>query len=122
MREAKTAAQLNHPNIVTIYDLGALEAQPYLAMEFVDGETLVQYIERNNELPLPNPVLTRLVEGLVSALQYAHTAGVVHLDIKLENVMLSSRGEVKLMDFGLARALKDASAERCEWDTSLHGS
>ena len=108
MREAKTAAKLNHPNIVTVFDLGALDEQPYLAMEFVEGETLVQYIERTKELPLTDDLLRRIVQGLCSALGYAHEAGVVHLDIKLENVMLSSRGEVKLMDFGLARALKDA--------------
>jgi tRNA A-37 threonylcarbamoyl transferase component Bud32 len=120
MREAKTAASLNHPNIVTIFDLGAMDEQPYLAMEFVEGETLVQYIERTKDLPLSDALLEDLIRGLISALEYAHEANVVHLDIKLENVMFSKRGEVKLMDFGLARALNDAAEKSVISGTPLY--
>ena len=120
MREAKTAASLNHPNIVTIFDLGAMDEQPYLAMEFVEGETLVQYIERTKDLPLSEALLQDLIRGLIKALQYAHEAGVIHLDIKLENVMFSKRGEVKLMDFGLARALSDAGEKSVISGTPLY--
>jgi tRNA A-37 threonylcarbamoyl transferase component Bud32 len=104
LREAKTAAKLNHPNIVTIYDLGEMQGQPYIAMEYVAGETLVDLVERT-ELPMQPKSLVTICEPLCSALNYAHDKGFVHRDIKLENVMITSTGEVKLMDFGLAQAM-----------------
>lgn len=111
LREARTAARLNHPNIVTVYDLGVIEDQPYIAMEFVEGETLVSRLKPPGTLPLSVDALEPLVRGLADALQYAHGQGVVHLDIKLENVMFTRAGQVKLMDFGLARAIRDAHGE-----------
>lgn len=107
LREAQTAAKLNHPNIVTIYDLGESGAQklPYIAMELVDGETLAEIVDREGMLPMHPKKLQPIVKQLCDAMSYAHKAGVVHRDIKLENIMLTRQGDVKLMDFGLAKAI-----------------
>lgn len=104
LREAQTAAQLNHPNIVTIFDMGEIEQQPYIAMEYVNGENLADLVERGT-LPMPADQLGPIVDQLCDAMTYAHDRGVVHRDIKLENVMINLDGDVKLMDFGLAKAM-----------------
>lgn len=119
LREAKTSAKLNHPNIVTIYDLGSIDGQPYIAMEFVDGETLVDFVERT-ELPMPPAKLVNIYLPLCRALQYAHDKGYVHRDIKLENVMITHGGEVKLMDFGLAQAMRSNEEEGMVTGTPLY--
>jgi CHASE2 domain-containing sensor protein/predicted Ser/Thr protein kinase len=100
LREAQAAGALNHPNIVTIYQ--ADEAGPYsfIAMEFVEGETLEAVIEKRAPLPLEE--ICRLVEPICDALDYAHRHGVVHRDIKPANVMITHDGVVKVMDFGIA--------------------
>jgi CHASE2 domain-containing sensor protein len=100
LREAQAAGTLNHPNIVTIYQ--ADEAGPYsfIAMEFVEGETLEQVIEKRAPLPLGE--IGRLVTPICEALDYAHRHGVVHRDIKPSNVMITNEGVVKVMDFGIA--------------------
>jgi tRNA A-37 threonylcarbamoyl transferase component Bud32 len=103
LREARMAAQLNHPNIVTIYDLGQIEDRMYIAMELIDGESLGEILDT------PGSTLTweqaePIVDQLCAALDYAHERDVVHQDVKLENVMVTGDGTVKLMDFGLARA------------------
>ena len=118
-REAKTAAKLNHPNIVTIYDQGELDGQPFISMELVDGETLVDLIERT-ELPMQLPNLVAVYEPLCSALAYAHAKGFVHRDIKLENVMITREGEVKLMDFGLAQAMNSPDNDEMVTGTPLY--
>ena len=107
MREAKTAARLNHANIVTIYDTGEINEQPYIAMELVDGENLADLVERDH-LPMSPQQFAPICRQLCEALTYAHEQGVVHRDIKLENVMVDAKGDVKLMDFGLARAMHGA--------------
>lgn len=103
MREARVAARLNHPNIVTVHDLGEMEGQLFIAMEFVRGATLRQRL--GGSLPLGVAQATPIIRQLLAALDHAHRADVVHRDIKLENVMMSADGIVKLMDFGFARAM-----------------
>ncbi len=116
-REAQSAAALNHPNIVAVYDTGedtlagegtATVVVPFIVMEFVDGMTLRQLLSSGRRL-LPERAL-EITAGVLSALDYAHRHGIVHRDIKPGNVMLTRTGDVKVMDFGIARALNDASA------------
>lgn len=108
LREAQTAAGLNHPNIVTIYDIGEMEEGPFLAMEIVDGESLGELLEREGGKSLEPSRVIPLIDSLCVALDHAHREGVVHRDVKLENVMLTSGGVLKLMDFGLAKAMHQA--------------
>ena len=98
-QEARAASSLNHPNIVTIYEIGDLLERRFLAMEFVDGQSLAAMIGR----PLDVSALVRLGAQLARALSVAHAAGIVHRDIKPENVIVREDGYVKLLDFGLAR-------------------
>lgn len=116
-REAQSAAALNHPNIVAVYDTGedvlAVEGQegvtvPYIVMEYVDGMTLRQLLASGRRL-LPERAL-EITAGILSALDYAHRHGIVHRDIKPANVMLTRTGDVKVMDFGIARAINDVGA------------
>lgn len=100
-REARSAAVLSHPNVVSIFDQGSAHGQPYIVMEFVDGETLRRVISR--EAPLSPERALAYLEDIASALAAAHDAGVVHRDIKPENVLISHRGQLKVVDFGLAR-------------------
>ena len=100
-REARSAAVLSHSNVVSIFDQGSAQGQPYIVMEFVDGETLRRVISR--EAPLRPERALAYVEDVASALAAAHEAGVVHRDIKPENVLISHRGQLKVVDFGLAR-------------------
>ncbi len=101
-REAETAGKLNHPNIVTIFDAGEERDLAYIAMEFLQGEDLMPYVDRANLLPLLEAIT--LVQQIALALDYAHKAGVVHRDIKPANVMYDrAHGLVKVTDFGIAR-------------------
>jgi tetratricopeptide (TPR) repeat protein len=100
-REARAAGRLRHPNIVTIFDVGEDAGQPFIAMEYVPGETLEGIIQRRARLPLPRKL--RLLEELCDGLAYAHKAGVVHRDIKPANLMLDSDGMLKILDFGIVR-------------------
>ena len=118
-REAKSAAGLNHHAIVAVYDSGeetqiesggAEVAIPYIVMEYVDGETLRDIL--NAEGHLSPDEAARITQGILSALEYSHSRGIVHRDIKPANVMLTRGGQVKVMDFGIARALADAQADR----------
>ncbi|MDQ6716034.1 MAG: Stk1 family PASTA domain-containing Ser/Thr kinase [Actinomycetota bacterium] len=116
-REAQSAAGLNHPSIVAIFDSGedtALDASgapsplPYIVMEVVEGETLRDKLTREKVIDAPEAA--RIIEGVLSALAYSHRMGIVHRDIKPANVMLTRAGEVKVMDFGIARAVADTAA------------
>lgn len=99
-REARIIAKLDHPYIVPIYDYDTYEGQPYLVMKYVDGQTLKALLRQGSILPKE---VLRIMERVGAALQYAHDHGILHRDIKPSNIMLDTRGEVYLMDFGLAR-------------------
>lgn len=102
--ETRAAGRLRHPNIVTIFDAGEHEGRPYLAMEYVPGETFRSLIRRGAPLSLERRL--ELIEGACAGLAHAHAAGVVHLDIKPDNLMVDSSGVVKVLDFGIARVLQ----------------
>jgi eukaryotic-like serine/threonine-protein kinase len=109
-REAQSAASLNHPSIVAVYDTGedmvAGTPVPYIVMEFVDGRTLRDLLRDDRRL-LPERA-AEITDGVLRALDYSHRNGIVHRDIKPGNVMLTRNGEVKVMDFGIARAVSDS--------------
>ncbi len=115
-REAQSAASLNDPNIVAVYDTGedVLDGGgehvmvPYIVMEYVDGHTLRELMSSGRRL-LPERSL-EIMAGVLSALDYSHAHGIIHRDIKPGNVMLTRSGDVKVMDFGIARAVADAQA------------
>ncbi len=113
-REAQAAAGLNHPNIVSVYDTGeeldptSQTQVPYIVMELVQGRTLRDILREGRPI-LPRRALEFTV-GVLEALAYSHKAGIIHRDIKPANVMLASTGIVKVMDFGIARAVSDTSA------------
>ena len=101
LREARAAGALQHPNIVTIYDLGEADGQLFIAMELVDGHDLSTLIALSEPLPLERKL--DLVIDVLQGLSYAHERGVIHRDIKPSNVRIASDGSVKIMDFGIAR-------------------
>src|SRR5215208_4974030 len=114
-REAQSAASLNHTAIVSVYDTGGELAsdgsnvsQPYIVMEYVAGRTLRDILREGRKI-LPERAL-EIASGVLSALDYSHRAGIIHRDIKPGNVMLTPSGDVKVMDFGIARAISDASS------------
>jgi eukaryotic-like serine/threonine-protein kinase len=114
-REAQSAASLNHPSIVSVYDTGeemstdgSNVAQPYIVMEYVAGRTLRDILREGRKI-LPERAL-EITSGVLAALDYSHRAGIIHRDIKPGNVMLTPSGDVKVMDFGIARAVSDASS------------
>src|ERR1035437_4901091 len=111
-REAQSAASLNHPSIVAVYDTGedmlGHTPVPYIVMEYVDGRTLRDLLRDDRRL-LPERA-AEITDGALRALDYSHRNGIVHRDIKPGNVMLTRGGEVKVMDFGIARAVSDAQA------------
>ena len=111
-REAHSAASLNHPAVVAVYDTGedTLEGQPvpYIVMEYVEGSTLRDLLVSGRRL-MPERAM-EIVSGILAALAYSHRQGIIHRDIKPGNVMLTRSGDVKVMDFGIARAIADTSA------------
>jgi len=113
-REAQSAAGLNHPTIVAVYDTGEETdpltgvSVPYIVMELVEGQTLRDVLREGRKI-LPERAL-ELTQGVLDALSYSHKAGIIHRDIKPANVMLGPGGGVKVMDFGIARAVADTSA------------
>ncbi len=107
IQEAKSASSLNHPNIVTIYDIGAADDAYYIAMEYVAGKTLYECIEGKG-LPL-GEVLKYAVQ-MADALSAAHAAGLIHRDLKPGNVMVTDKGLIKVLDFGLAKLVEPAGA------------
>lgn len=114
--EAQAAARMAHPTIVRVFDAGEEIVRepgggetvvPYIVMEYVEGRLLKDIIADG---PLPIAEAARIAEGILTALEYSHRAGVVHRDIKPGNVMVTSSGQVKVMDFGIARAISDSAA------------
>ncbi len=112
-REAQSAASLNHPSIVAVYDTGEDMATgvpvPYIVMEYVDGRTVRDLLQEGGHRLLPERSL-EIIDGVLRALEYSHQAGIVHRDIKPGNVMVTRNGDIKVMDFGIARAMSDAQA------------
>jgi serine/threonine protein kinase len=106
-REARAAAALSHPNIVTIYDFGEYESQPFIVMEYVAGETLAGVIRRKTPVTMADKV--RWMEELCAGAGYAHQMQLVHRDIKPANLMIDRSGRLKILDFGIARMLGLAS-------------
>src|SRR3954471_4739492 len=106
-QEARVISALNHPNIITIYEIGENELGSFLATEFVEGRTLRDVI-KNESLTLPR--ILKIVEQAANALVAAHAAGIVHRDIKPENIMVRGDGIVKVLDFGLARVVELGSS------------
>ena len=106
-REAKAMAELDHPNIVRISDIGEEDGQQYLAMEYVDGVDLKRYIKEN--APLSNQDAVRIMGQILLAMRMAHTRGIVHRDLKPQNVLLTKDGTAKVTDFGIAVAFAETS-------------
>ncbi len=113
-REAQAAGGLNHPSIVAVYDTGEEQVMtstgerttvPYIVMEYVEGHTVRDILKDGSAAPIDEAV--EIMAGVLSALEYSHAAGLVHRDIKPANVMLTPTGAIKVMDFGIARALAD---------------
>lgn len=116
-REAQSAASLNHPAIVSVYDTGEDDVVtssgdrahvPYIVMEYVEGHTVRSLLTDGSAVPIDEA--SEIVIGVLSALAYSHREGIVHRDIKPGNVMLTPTGQVKVMDFGIARAMADSAA------------
>lgn len=107
-REARAAAKLSHPNIVSVFDQGLDGGRPYIVMEYVEGRTLRNIL--SNEAPLDPIRALDLIEPVVAAVAAAHASGLIHRDVKPENVLISDRGRVKVVDFGLAKAVTAQTA------------
>ena len=101
-REARAAASLNHPNMVAVYDTGDEDGRPFIVMEFVNGRSLKEVLQREGVLPQR---AAEIAGDAALALHYAHERGLVHRDVKPANIMVSNEGQVKVTDFGIARAV-----------------
>ena len=102
-REARSVSDLSHPNIVEVYDVGEEEGQHYIVMEYIDGRTLKQLIQKRGALTVPEviDIMTQLTDGLATA----HEAYIIHRDIKAQNIMILDNGLIKINDFGIAMTL-----------------
>ena len=106
-REAQAAANLSHPNIVSVYDWGKHSGTYFIAMEFVDGRTLADILRSNGHITAKQAA--EIASEVAAALNFAHEAGLVHRDIKPANILIGSNGQVKVADFGIARAMNSAT-------------
>ncbi len=109
VQEAKSASALNHPNIITIYEIGETDNRRFIAAEYIEGETLREHL-KNSPLSLPNAF--DIAIQIASALHAAHTAGIIHRDIKPENTMIRPDGLVKILDFGIAKLSEPSAASK----------
>lgn len=106
-REARIAARLRHPRIVSVHEVGTMEPFPYFSMDYIEGSMLRTVVERRHALPQEDA--TSIVVEICRAVAHAHSKGIIHRDLKPENVMIDTEGDVFVMDFGLARAVEDAT-------------
>ena len=106
-REARIAARLRHPRIVSVHEVGTMGPFPYFSMDYIEGSTLRSVVERRR--PLPQEDAISIVVEICRAVAHAHSKGIVHRDLKPENVMIDTEGDVFVMDFGLARAVEDSA-------------
>jgi serine/threonine-protein kinase len=104
-QEARAASALNHPNIITIHEIGDADGSPFIVAEFIDGETLAASLQRG---PLKAEESLVIADQLADALSEAHRAAIVHRDLKPQNIMINARGQVKVLDFGLAKVRSDS--------------
>lgn len=122
-REAKHTAALNHPSIVAVYDTGEAQTPqgklPFLVMEYVDGATVGKLIARHGAMP-PQRAISIIAE-VCTALEFSHSRGIVHRDIKPANIMITSAGAVKVMDFGIARAMNATTGDRLTATSAVVG-
>lgn len=122
-REAQSVAALNHPAIVAVYDTGDENIQspsgtvtlPFIVMEYVNGRTVHDLLSSGD--PIPIDEAAHITAGVLSALEYSHREGIIHRDIKPGNIMLTPEGQVKVMDFGIARAMADAQSSMTQTNT-----
>ena len=103
-QEARAASALNHPNIVTVHDIGQVDSVPYIAMELIEGNSVRELIASG---PVPVRRLLGIAVQVAEGLAKAHAAGIVHRDLKPENLMVSTDGFVKILDFGLAKLVPE---------------
>ncbi|HYL10034.1 MAG TPA: protein kinase [Candidatus Acidoferrales bacterium] len=108
-QEARTASALNHPNICTIYEIGEDSGEIYIAMEYIEGQILRERVGQDG---MPVDAVIRFGRQIASALEHAHQRGVVHRDLKLANIMATTQGDAKVLDFGLARRLEELDLTR----------
>ncbi|HYS52824.1 MAG TPA: serine/threonine-protein kinase [Thermoanaerobaculia bacterium] len=106
-REARIAARLRHPRIVSVHEVGMMGTFPYFSMDYIEGSTLRSVVERRRSLPHEDAI--SIVVEICRAVSHAHSKGIIHRDLKPENVMIDTEGDVFVMDFGLARAIEDVS-------------
>ena len=100
-REARSVARLRHPNIVTIFDVGEEDGQPFIAMEYIHGQTLAEIIRSEQQPPVSRKL--KMLDELCDGLSFAHKMAIIHRDVKPANIMVEEEGGVKVLDFGIAR-------------------
>ena len=118
VKEARALAQLSHPNIVAVYDVGEVDGLPFIVMEHVAGASLKQRIERAGALPVADAV--RLADGIATGLAFAHSRGIVHADLKPSNIMLDQNERPKICDFGIARTPQEDAGSPQLFATALY--
>ncbi len=118
VKEARALAQLSHPHIVGVFDVGEVDGLPFIVMEYVAGSSLKQRIERSGALPLADAV--RLADGIAAGLAFAHSRGIIHADLKPSNILLDLNDKPKICDFGIARTPAEDSTSPQLFATALY--